>query len=136
MARTPRSPLPARVRQLRNRIEGWRRQRGRPARMPAPLWEAAVALARTHGLYPIARALRLDYGSLKKRLASPPQGKLGGDTSGFVEIHPAPWLGQAEPGGVSVELRAVDGTKLIIQLPDNERLDLPALIEAFQRRRA
>lgn len=135
MARTPRSTLPVRVSQLRSRIERWRRQRGKPARMPAPLWDAAVSLARTHGLYPIARALRLDYGSLKKRLAGPVQGEAGGGSAGFVELNPAQWLGRAEPGSVSVELWAVDGTKLIVRLPERERLDLPALIEAFQRRR-
>jgi hypothetical protein len=36
--------------------------------MPAALWAAAVALARQHGLYLMARALRVDYGALKKRM--------------------------------------------------------------------
>lgn len=105
--------------------------------MPAPLWEAAVSLARTHGLYPIAQALRLDYGSLKNRLSRPPE-NAGDDagSAGFVELNPAQWLGRTEPGSVSVELWAVDGTKLIVRLPDKERLDLPALIEAFRRRPA
>ena len=137
MARTPRSPLPVRVSQLRNRIERWRRQRGKPPRMPAPLWEAAVSMARSYGIYLVAQALRLDYGSLKKRLTRLP--KHAGDdagSAGFVEIDAAQWLGRVEPGGVSVELWAVDGTKLIVRLPEMERLDMPALIEAFRKRPA
>ena len=36
--------------------------------MPAALWAAAVVLARQHGLSPTARALRVNYLTLKKRL--------------------------------------------------------------------
>jgi len=54
--------------QTRRRITRWRETRThRGAPMPAPLWTAAIALARQHGLYTTARALHLDYGSLKKR---------------------------------------------------------------------
>jgi hypothetical protein len=50
----------------RDRIEQWRKTRlfaNTP--MPATLWRAAVAAAQQHGLYPTARALRVDYGALK-----------------------------------------------------------------------
>jgi hypothetical protein len=50
-------------------VERWREQEVCRWRMPEELWDAAVSLARTHGVGPIARALRLDYGSLKKRMA-------------------------------------------------------------------
>jgi len=36
-------------------------------RMPEALWKAAARLARAHGLSPVAKALGLDYYSLKKR---------------------------------------------------------------------
>jgi hypothetical protein len=53
----------------RRRIARWRETRAyRGAAMPAALWTAAIALAQRHGLYTTARALHLDYGSLKKRV--------------------------------------------------------------------
>ena len=59
--------------QTRRRIARWReRCPYRGAAMPAPLWAAAVALARQHGLYTTARTLHVDYGSLKKRLDDAP----------------------------------------------------------------
>ena len=44
------------------------------SRLPEELWAAAVELAGQQGLYRAARALRLDYAALKKRMAaaSPP----------------------------------------------------------------
>src|SRR2546426_10481743 len=58
-------------------IARWRKTRThRGAPMPATLWAAAVALARQHGLYTTARTLRLDYGSLKKRLGTAGAGRL------------------------------------------------------------
>ncbi len=55
----------------RRRIARWRERRPyRGAAMPAALWAAAVASARQHGLYTTARTLHVDYGSLKKRLAT------------------------------------------------------------------
>ena len=57
--------------QTRRRIARWRETRPyRGAPMPAALWAAAMALARQHGLYATTRTLRLDYGSLKKRLGA------------------------------------------------------------------
>jgi len=52
--------------------------------MPAALWTAAIALARQHGLYTTARALHLDYGSLKKRRDA--AGAAGGAAPAFVEL--------------------------------------------------
>jgi len=54
--------------EVRRRFEHWRSTHARRARLPEPLWGEAVALARTQGLFQTARALRLDYASLKRRL--------------------------------------------------------------------
>src|SRR6266545_3590336 len=69
MPRKRRAELLAGVAQLRERIERWRRTRERRTAMPADLWSGAVALARTEGAYPIARALRLNFEGLKRRMA-------------------------------------------------------------------
>ena len=64
--------LPASVSRVRVRVERWRDQGVNRWRMPEELWGDAVSLARSHGIAPIARALRLDYGSLKKRVERHP----------------------------------------------------------------
>jgi len=46
----PRKPVPEEIQALSRRIERWRRTRARRAPMPAELWDAAVAAARTHGV--------------------------------------------------------------------------------------
>lgn len=40
----------------------------RRTKLPESLWQAAVELARQHGVYPAAHPLRLDYTRLKRRL--------------------------------------------------------------------
>src|SRR5262249_1306344 len=50
------------------RFDGWRGARARGSAIPKPLWESAIRLARAQGIAPVARALRLDYYSLKRHL--------------------------------------------------------------------
>jgi hypothetical protein len=71
---------------LRQRFDEWRRLRRHPrSRIPESLWGAAVEAAREHGLWKTARQLRVDYYSLKRRLASNPPPAAGID---FVEVSP------------------------------------------------
>lgn len=80
--------------QTRRRIARWRETRThRGAPMPAVLWAAALGLARRRGVYPTARALHLDYGSLKTRLDAAGAGRV--PWPAFVELPPAcpPGLG-------------------------------------------
>ncbi|MFH1844393.1 MAG: hypothetical protein ABIF77_14425 [bacterium] len=129
--------LPAAVRRVQVRVERWRERRATRGRMPEELWTAAVSLARVHGLYPIARALRLDYGSLKKRVErSPDSGSEDTDNVvRFVEIDPRHLVPPLAPSGPVVELLDVEGTTLVIRLSGGESLDVPAVVEAFRRRR-
>jgi len=58
-----------RLEQVRRRLERWRQMRVYAhAPMPPRLWAVAVALTRQHGLYRTARALRVDYGALKRHV--------------------------------------------------------------------
>ena len=60
------SPRPTPLEKTRDRIEQWRKTRPYAnTPMPAVLWRAAVVAVQEHGLYPTARALRVDYGALK-----------------------------------------------------------------------
>jgi hypothetical protein len=103
--------------------------------MPAGLWAAAVGLAEAHGVGLVARALRLDYGSLKRRVSGQPRtrGASAGGSAGFVEIDPSGLSGVLEPGGAVVEVWNGDGTRLVIRLGCRERLDVSALLDAFRR---
>jgi hypothetical protein len=77
----------------RRRIARWREIRRHPhAPMPAPLWDAAVAAARRHGLYRTARTLRVDYGALKNHLEAA--------TAVSVPTLPAPTFVALTPSGV------------------------------------
>jgi hypothetical protein len=60
--------LPARLAEVRRRIERWRRTRKVRSRIPEPLWALAVEVAGTYGIHQVAKALRLSYYALKKRV--------------------------------------------------------------------
>ena len=113
------------LQQTRRRITRWRETRThRGAPMPATLWAAAVALARQHGLYTTARTLRLDYGSLKKRLD--PAGAGRGPTPAFVE------LAAARPTGLGpcvIDLEAPRGRRLRIEVTGVTMADLVTLTQ-------
>ena len=111
--------------QTRRRITRWREARAhRGAPMPAALWAAAIALARQHGLYTTARALRLDYGSLKKRRDAAGAGR--GPSPAFVEL-PA-----ARPPGLGpcvIDLEAPGGGRMRIEVTGVTVADLVTLTQ-------
>lgn len=116
------------------RIERWRRTRERRTTMPARLWAAAVALAEEHGVYPVARTLRLDYTSLKARMLEARLDRDGGAAAeaGFVEVAAAELFGPPRwARGVTVELTGADGAQMRVQMPAGESVDVVALCAAF-----
>jgi hypothetical protein len=70
---------PARLEGVRRRFEDWRRVRKVRSRIPERLWAAAVKMAGRYGLHRTARALRVDYYSLKKRVER--EGAADGDVA-------------------------------------------------------
>jgi len=135
MGRRERSARSARVAAVGRRIEHWRRVRAKRSPMPAELWESAVSLARVHGVYAIARALQLNYETLKQRVGRVAQDGRDGAAraSGFLAIDAAPLIGAVGTAGSVVELAAADGTKLTVHLHGGEALDVVALAGAFLR---
>ncbi len=87
--------LPARLERLQQRFEHSRRTGKARSHIPSRLWAAAVTMATTYGVNRTARALRLDYYSLKKRVEQ----AVGAD-HGFA-VAPAPHRGalQGSDGG-------------------------------------
>ncbi|MHC4422682.1 MAG: hypothetical protein ACYS1E_19115, partial [Planctomycetota bacterium] len=101
--------------------------------MPEPLWDAAVELAQAEGIYPIARALAVNYQTLKCRVAMVSNGN-SGTPAGFVELTPMPANGSVSRGELVLELSSGDGATLTIRLPSERELDVARLAEAFLRR--
>ena len=123
--------LPARLEGLRRRFEHWRGAHKARSRIPEPLWDSAVKMTRTHGLNRTARALRLDYYVLKKRvtrdkvaIADPPE--KGAVT--FLELATLPSAGACE---CTVDLEDACGAKMRVQLKSVAMPDLVALSQSF-----
>ena len=116
--------------QLRRRFEEFRNAQTSRGRLPEPLWKEAAELAGRYGLNATARALRLDYNGLKKRMEMPdrPKRHRKAAVPAFVEL-----VGPA-PGGVtdcSVEVESGQGAKLRLDLKGVAITELAGLIRAF-----
>lgn len=68
MNRKNKSTAPQALEEVRGQFETWRATRKKRAPIPEPLWKAAVTLSRGHGVNKVAKALKLDYYALKKRV--------------------------------------------------------------------
>ena len=137
MRRTRPRATCARVRQARAGIEKWRKTRKKRSPMPEALWAAAVELAQSDGVYPIARALRVNYQSLQCRvaIASSATRPQIGTPRGFVELNSALPIAQRPlPAGPVLELSDGNGATLTIRLPAERALDVERLARAFLQR--
>ena len=109
----------------RRQITRWRETRThRGAPMPATLWAAAIALARQHGLSTTARALHLDYGSLKKRLDAAGAGRV--PSPAFVEL---PAVRPSGLGPCVIDLEAPRGGRMRIEVAGVTVADLVTLTQ-------
>ena len=61
MNRRESKPVAAPIVELQRELEEHRRLQPRRAKLPESIWETAAELAREHGVYAVAQALRLDY---------------------------------------------------------------------------
>lgn len=134
MARRP-APTPAPIARAALRFAAWRKTRTQ-REIPAELWRLAVGLAGRYGVSLTARALRLRYYDLKRRLKSesaPPVTRPASAGAAFVELLPAPSRPTAE---CVIELEAACGTKLRVELKGTDAPDLLALGRLFLERSA
>lgn len=112
---------------VQRRFERWRRTRGSRSRIPASLWASAVKLAGTCGVCRTARALRLDYYTLKRRVEEKAAGSPAaaqGMVATFLELAPPASAASCE---CAVELENAGGTKLRIWLKGIEAPDVATL---------
>ncbi len=92
MNRTSTTPTPVAIEQLQRQLDEFRSTQPHRTKLPETLWQAAVELARQHGVYAVAHPLRLDYTGLKKRLDGVPGSLKKVAKPAFVELiadHPA-----------------------------------------------
>ena len=129
--------LPARLVSLRRRFEEWRRTRKVRSPIPESLWAAAVTLAKKHGLHRTAKALRVNYYALKKRVEEKAATGAGnapkGDAATFLELaaaSPMPSI-RADSCECTLELENTDGAKMRIHLGGVATPDLIALSRSF-----
>ncbi len=143
-----RDELPARLVSLRRRFERWRGTRTVRSRIPEPLWVAAVKLAGMYGLHRTAKALRVNYYALKKRVGEEAAIGAGdisstnvpkGDAATFLELGAAaPAPSPAPTPSISagscqctMELENTAGAKMRVHLSGVAAPDLVALSRSF-----
>ena len=122
---------------VRRRFEKWRRTHRTGARIPDSLWADAVRAADVCGVHRTAKALRLDYYSLKKRVerqtAATPVKRNAGPT--FVELAApdCPTLSVISSSGCEciVELDDATGAKMRVSLKGIQAPDLAALCRSL-----
>ena len=114
----------------RERFEAWRCSRNVGARIPERLWSLAVTLAEVHGVSRTASALKLDYHSLKNRVA----GRNSDSSSvapAFIELSPPPSAPSASE--CVIEFEDGFGARMRVHLRGCELPDLADLCRSFRR---
>ena len=120
---------------LRARVDAWRSTKKRGARIPDALWEAAVELATTHGVYDVSRGLAVDHSKLK-RLVTESEQRRGEVSVEFVELQELfstelqELFSSTTRAPAVVEMRRADGASFRVELPEG-RVDVLALAATF-----
>ena len=126
MGASERRGLPPDLAQGRSRFQAWRGERKLGERIPQPLWDLAVRLAKLHGVSRTATALGLDYYGLQRRTgaaAAPAQSS----NPAFVEL-PSPVLVGKQ---CRFELDNGAGATMRVQLVGYDAADVEALSRSF-----
>jgi len=116
--------------QLQRQLDQFRSTQSGRAKLPEPLWQAAVELARQHGVHAVAHPLRLDYMGLKKRLSGDPLAgrKVTSTKPAFVELSPRP----VTSGECMIEFDSPSGGKMRIQWKATMPPDWTSLLRAWR----
>ena len=123
------TPIPGAIEQLQRQLDEFRSTQPHRRKLPETLWQAAVELARQHGVYSVAHPLRLDYVGLKKRLDGVPGTRKKAASPAFVELvaaHPATvadWV---------IEFESSMGSKMRIHWKSCAAPDWAGLLRAWR----
>jgi hypothetical protein len=121
--------IPEPIAQLQLQLNEIRSTRPRGKRLPDSVWQAAVELAREHGVYSVARHLRLDYAGLKKRLGGVSHRRRKARKPAFVELMAPP---SAMQGECWIEFESLRGSKVRIQWKAATSPDWMSLLRAWR----
>ena len=127
----PTASLPESIAELQVQLAEFRSTHPPRTKLPASLWQSAASLARCHGLYVVARSLKLDYSTLKKHLSGSAEGR---DTRKnaqpkFIELIGATRHSVDE---YVIEFESARGRKLRIHCKTNTPPDWPVLLRAWR----
>ena len=133
MNRKSSAPIPEAIAQLQRQLEQFRSSQPGRTKLPEPLWQAAVELARHHGVYAVAHPLRLDYTRLKQRLGGVAGGPRKENKAAFIEL-----IGNA-PAALPecvIEFESAGGSKMRIQWKAAVPPDWVGLLRAWRETQA
>ena len=125
--------IPEGLIQLQQQLEEWRGTQLRRAKLPEAIWQSAADVAKQYGVYATAKALRLDYGALKKQT-------LGSATPRRKSAHPKPAQAAfleliarpvAKVEDYVVEFESSQGAKMRVQWKASAPPDWSALLRAW-----
>ena len=126
------------IERLHAQIEQWRDTRQHRCAMPEVLWQRAVKLAKSHGVYPVSKACNLHFGNLKKRLQAnmDDRGESGAvDDFSFVELEGVN-LESLHPRSAAVTIQMIGerGASIKVEYRDSERFDMIEVMRYFWSR--
>jgi len=138
---------PIELKGLQRRIEAWRRTQPGTRPMPEELWKEASGFAQELGICRVSRALRVNYGGLKRRVLAGGLAAVASRRSertptverpDFIELSGLPAFGalsEATAGSDAVvEVVAPDGTRLTIRVKGATNPNVAAWVSAFRAR--
>ncbi len=121
------------VGELQRQFDAWRSTGEKGRRIPEELWNSATKLAREIGVYPVVRALHLDYTRLKRRVTGKvlPKTQVSPTTTepAFVELAVEAVSRRPE---CMVEFEGRSG-RVTMRLADHDPAAIVALAEALSR---
>jgi hypothetical protein len=117
--------IPEAILQLERQLDQFRSTQPGRTKLPESLWQAAVELARQHGVYSVAHPLRLDYTVLKKRLGGVPVLRRKATKPEFVELI-------APQEECVIEFEAPSGNKMRVQWKASSPRDWVSLLRAWR----
>ena len=120
--------IPGPIAQLQRQLDQIRSTQPRGKKLPDSVWQAAVELAREHGVYSVAHPLRLDYMGLKKRLGGVSHRRRKARKPAFVELM-APHAALRE---CVIEFESLRGGKVRIQWKAAAPPDWMSLLRAWR----
>ena len=123
------TPIPEPVAKLQRQLEQFRSSQPGRTKLPESLWQAAVELARQHGVHAVAHPLRLDYTRLKQRLGGSPSVQRKATKPAFVELVAPP---RAQLEECVIEFESSSGSKMRIQWKATAPPDWTALLRAWR----